>query len=348
MNGWRILLVEDQRLVHRVVADALRTAGLPCEVVYSGREAVDLLGRRAYDLVILDVRLPDVSGGEVLHQIRQHSPHLPVILVTAYALDREIENALRYAPDAVLYKPFDIEVMLATVRRLLLRASTSGYALVSMGVGESASPLMSASVGVAPLVWLSWQGERLVATVHRADDHLLCLRSPRLDGVPPQTAVVEWYGVEAIYQFRTRIVAHESGKEADRWLVHMPSLIRRLQRRRHPRIPVHGRIGVSVLDRVQRAVWGQLVDLSRGGVGALFQEGVGRTETASLTIEWDTPQGALAFQVTGSIRHVVAGMAGRQPVYRVGIQFHPTEALPPSVRRALRQHQRARLLEETP
>lgn len=348
MNGWRILLVEDQRLVHCVVSGALRKAGFPCEVVCSGQEAVDLLGRRAYDLVILDVRLPDMSGAEVLRQIRQHSPHLPVILVTAYALDREVANALQFAPDAVLYKPFDIDIMLATVSRLLLRAPISGYAPVSIGVGESASRLMSASVGASPLVWLSWQDERLVATVHRADDHLLCLRTPRLDGVPPQTAIVEWYGVDAIYQFRTRIVAHEPGEEADRWLVRMPRLIRRLQRRRYPRIPVQGRIGVSVLDRVQRAVWGQLVDLGRGGVGALLHEGVGRTETVSLTIEWDTPQGTLAFQITGSVRHVVAGMAGRQPVYRVGIQFHPTEAIPSSVRRALCQHQKARLLEETP
>lgn len=346
MNGWRILVVEDERLVYRVVADALRTAGFPCEVVHRASEAITCLETRSFDLVILDIRLPDLSGSEVLRQIRERDAQLPVILVTAYALDRELEKALAYAPDAVLYKPFEIETLLATVRRLLMRPRLPTHAVVSMEV-RAGMPLTEAVSPVpARLVWLIWEGNRLVASPKRMDDRLLCLQTPPLETTAPSSVQMEWYGEDALYQFHSRVVEHRSGMETDLWLVRLPQVIRRLQRRRYPRLPAHGRIALSPQGRIQRSIWGQLVDLSEGGAGALVHEEVGRNTAGTLTIEWETPGGTLAFQIEGVVCHTVAGMESHQPVYRLGLVFR--EAVPQTVRKALRTLQKERLLALSP
>lgn len=346
MNGWRILVVEDERLVYRVVADALRTAGFPCEVVHRASEVVARLEAKPYDLVILDIRLPDLPGSEVLRQIRERDPHLPVILITAYALDRELEKALAHAPDAVLYKPFEIEALLATVRRLLMRPALPTHAIVSMEARAGAPLTESVSPVSARLVWLSWESNRLVASPERMDDRMLCLQTPSLETAVPPQVCVEWYGEDALYQFRSRVVEHRGGTETDLWLIRQPQVIRRIQRRRYPRIPARGRVALSPVGRIQRSIWGQLVDLSEGGAGALVYEEVGRDTAGMLTIEWETPGGALAFQIEGVVCHMVAGMQAHQPVYRLGIAFR--EAVPQSVRKALRTLQIERLLAASP
>ncbi len=346
MNGWRILVVEDERLVYRVVADALRTAGFPCEVVHHASEVMTCLEAKPCDLVILDIRLPDLSGSEVLRQIRERDAQLPVILVTAYALDRELEKALAYAPSAVLYKPFEIETLLATVRQLLMRPTLPTHALVSMEVRTGVPLAEAVSLVSARLVWLSWEGNRLVASPERMDDRMLCLQTPPLETGAPAQVCVEWYGADALYQFRSRVVEHRRGAEADLWLVNLPQLIRRRQRRRYPRISACGRIALSPLGRIQRSIWGQLVDLSEGGAGALVHEEVGRNTAGTLTIEWETPGGTLAFQIEGVVCHTVAGMESHQPVYRLGLVFR--EAVPQTVRKALRTLQKERLLALSP
>lgn len=347
MNSWRILLVEDEKLVSRVVADALRTAGFPCEVAESGREVLRFFERAFPDLVILDVRLPDMSGAAILHQIRQHTAYTPVILTTAYALDREMDQALARSPDAVLYKPYDIETLLATVRHLLMRQPAMGYALVSMPASEPIHPIRSVQVGSAPLLWVRWKEGKLVATVHGADDWFLCLCTPPLDETAPDTVWVEWYGEDALYEFRTRVVSHTREEEADRWLVRLPATIRRIQRRRHPRIPAQGRVGLSLISRVQRVIWGKLHDISLGGIGAFFNEVVGRNAIGELTVEWELPTRVISFQTTGVDCSVVAGMEAHQPLYRVGIRFDSPESVPSAIRKALRVQQKARWIGES-
>lgn len=347
MNNWRILLVEDERLVSRVVVDALRTIGFPCEVAESGREVLRFFEHAFPNLVILDVRLPDMSGVAILHQIRQHTTYIPVILTTAYALDREMDQALAHLPDAVLYKPYDIETLLATVRHLLMRQPAMGYALVSMPASEPEHVIRSVQVSSAPLLWLRWQGGKLVATVHGADDSFLCLRTPPLGETPPDTVWIEWYGEDALYEFRTRVVSHTQEAEADRWLIRLPATIRRIQRRRHSRIPAQGRVGLSLISRVQRVIWGKLHDISLGGIGTFFNEVVGRNSIGELTVEWELPTRVVSFQTTGVVCSVVAGMEEHQPLYRVGIRFDSPESIPFALRKALRTQQKARWIGES-
>jgi DNA-binding response OmpR family regulator len=114
-----VLLVEDERFLDRVVSDALRTIGVPCETVSSEEEAVRRLEQRRYDLLILDLRILRGSGVAVLQQARALYPDLPVIVVTAYTAAEDVAQALALGVDALLYKPFDIDTLLNTVRTLL-------------------------------------------------------------------------------------------------------------------------------------------------------------------------------------------------------------------------------------
>jgi DNA-binding response OmpR family regulator len=144
-----VLLVEDERLLDRVVADALRTIGVPCETVSCEEEAVRRLTERRYDLVISDLRIQRGSGVNVLRHARALYPDLPVIVVTAYAADEEVYHALALGVDALLYKPFDIDTLLNTVRALLARRAPTAYAAVQMPA--------DARRGSAGSQWARWR-----------------------------------------------------------------------------------------------------------------------------------------------------------------------------------------------
>ncbi|MCX7994115.1 MAG: response regulator, partial [Fimbriimonadales bacterium] len=96
MSEIGVLLVEDERMLDRVVTDALRTLGLSCDTAHCEGEALQRLQQRNYALMILDLRLQRGSGVNVLQQARQRFPHLPVILVTAYTMTEEVQSALSW------------------------------------------------------------------------------------------------------------------------------------------------------------------------------------------------------------------------------------------------------------
>lgn len=117
----RILVVDDQEEVAELVQAVLTDAGHAAEAVYSGRAALDRLQRTAYDLVVCDVRMPDIDGRAVSRAIAQLVPPRPVVLfITGYG-DSPIESEfLQTTAAIVLAKPLGIDELLASVHGLLL------------------------------------------------------------------------------------------------------------------------------------------------------------------------------------------------------------------------------------
>ena len=115
----RILLVEDEQAISNLIAVNLRKAGYACDCVYDGMSAADALEEGAYDLVLLDVMLPEVDGYELMGYIAPLG--IPVIFLTAKASVADRVKGLRLGADDYLTKPFEIIELLARVETVLRR-----------------------------------------------------------------------------------------------------------------------------------------------------------------------------------------------------------------------------------
>jgi two-component system response regulator HydG len=117
----RILVVDDQEEVADLIQAVLTHAGHAAEAVYSGQAALDRLNRHVYDLVVCDVRMPEVDGRVISRAIGQLVPPRPAVLfITGYG-DSPIESEfLRTTAAVALAKPLGIDELLARVQDVLL------------------------------------------------------------------------------------------------------------------------------------------------------------------------------------------------------------------------------------
>lgn len=147
----RILIVEDEEKIARFVTLELEHEGYQVEHAADGRTAVDLALERDYDLILLDVLLPQLNGMEVLRRIRKRKD-VPVIMVTARDAVMDKVAGLDAGADDYLTKPFAIEELFARIRVALKRSeavrAASGVGGVEAGgadVGAVAMPPVSGS-----------------------------------------------------------------------------------------------------------------------------------------------------------------------------------------------------------
>jgi DNA-binding response OmpR family regulator len=124
----RILLVEDERKVASFIARALRENTYAVDVAESGQKALELGSSVPYDAILLDVRLPDLSGIEVCRELRQRGIESPVLMLTARGLVEQRVEGLDAGADDYLTKPFVLAELLARVRALVRRGFHSGNA----------------------------------------------------------------------------------------------------------------------------------------------------------------------------------------------------------------------------
>ena len=117
----RILIVEDDEGVASFVRLELEHEGYETETASDGRSALELFGQGSFDLILLDIMLPQLNGIEVLRRIRRSS-EVPVIVVTARADTETAVTALDTGADDYIAKPFAIEELLARIRRMFRRA----------------------------------------------------------------------------------------------------------------------------------------------------------------------------------------------------------------------------------
>ncbi len=137
----RILIVEDEEKIARFVTLELEHEGYQVEHATDGRTAVDLALERDYDLILLDVLLPQLNGMEVLRRVRKHKD-VPVIMVTARDAVMDKVAGLDAGADDYLTKPFAIEELFARIRVALKRSeavrAASGVGGAGAGTGMAA------------------------------------------------------------------------------------------------------------------------------------------------------------------------------------------------------------------
>ena len=115
----QILVVEDEQSISNLIKINLTKAGYACDCAYDGLAAVDMLDKKPYDLVLLDIMLPGADGYEIMDYIAPLE--IPVIFLTAKASVADRVKGLRMGADDYLTKPFEIIELLARVESVLRR-----------------------------------------------------------------------------------------------------------------------------------------------------------------------------------------------------------------------------------
>ncbi len=120
-----ILIVEDEERIARFIAKGLKAAGYTSATASSGGEAVDLAVHTPFDLIILDIGLPDIDGFAVLERLRGQGLDTPVILLTARTSVTDRVAGLEGGADDYMAKPFSFEELLARIRLRLRDAAAT-------------------------------------------------------------------------------------------------------------------------------------------------------------------------------------------------------------------------------
>ena len=113
-----ILVVDDEQMMAKTVADILRVKGYKAETAFSGLEAIEKVGRRSFDAVFMDIKMSGINGVEAFVKIKSVVPELPVVLMTAYSDDKLVYQAREQDALGILIKPLDFSVVLSFLSAL--------------------------------------------------------------------------------------------------------------------------------------------------------------------------------------------------------------------------------------
>jgi DNA-binding response OmpR family regulator len=184
----RLLLVEDDEILSDGISKALRQAGYAVDRLISGSEADAALETNSFDLLILDLGLPQRDGLEVLKRLRSRRQNMPVLILTARdgLADRVI--GLDFGADDYLTKPFDLPELEARVRAMLRRKLTSGDLVVSFAalnfetvarkltVGDTTIELSARELALIEVLMLKGQSivakEQLIEHIYGFDEEV--------------------------------------------------------------------------------------------------------------------------------------------------------------------------------
>ena len=119
----RVLIVEDERKISAYVKRGLEEQGYAVDAAYTGREALDWAAAAPYDVIILDVLLPEMDGFAVCRELRRRDIRTPILMLTARDGVDDRVNGLDAGADDYLIKPFALKELLARLRALARRAA---------------------------------------------------------------------------------------------------------------------------------------------------------------------------------------------------------------------------------
>ena len=118
----KVLIVDDEKEFRTYLSEALAGAGYETQTAASGREAVDKAADEDFDVVLLDLIMPKMSGSDVLVELRRVSPRSRVIMITAFASIENAVDAIKRGATDYMSKPFKIDELLVRIKRALEEA----------------------------------------------------------------------------------------------------------------------------------------------------------------------------------------------------------------------------------
>lgn len=117
----RVIVIEDEHRIANSIQKGLRMEGYAVDVAYTGTEGYDLASTEEYDLIVLDLMLPEMDGITICKELRKNKIHTPILILTAKGQIQEKVLGLDAGADDYMTKPFSFEELLARVRALIRR-----------------------------------------------------------------------------------------------------------------------------------------------------------------------------------------------------------------------------------
>jgi len=118
MKQYNLLIVDDEQRFADMLARRLNLRGCNCDACYRGREALKILKRKKFHLILLDLHLPDIYGTEVLTRMKACCAEMPVIILTAHGTQEDRQECLRKGAYAFMHKPLGIEALMIILARI--------------------------------------------------------------------------------------------------------------------------------------------------------------------------------------------------------------------------------------
>ena len=129
-NRARILLAEDNAVNQMLAVRLLEKRGYKVSVTGNGREALEKLEKESFDVVLMDIQMPEMDGFEATAAIREKEKltgaHIPIVAMTANALKGDEQKCLQAGMDGYISKPIQTKELIATIERLVASADVSG------------------------------------------------------------------------------------------------------------------------------------------------------------------------------------------------------------------------------
>ena len=118
MKQYDVLIVDDEQRYAEMLSRRLGLRGLSCKVCYDGQAAIDTTAKECFSLIILDLRLPDLYGAEVLTHIKQIQPETAVIVLTGHGTEADRAECMARGAHAFMNKPLDIDRLVAIMDQI--------------------------------------------------------------------------------------------------------------------------------------------------------------------------------------------------------------------------------------
>jgi len=115
----KILVVDDDENIRKVLVTILEDEGYTVESAGTAKEAMERSKRKFYNMALIDIRLPDMEGIELLTKIHDTTPKMRKVIITGYPTLQNAIDAVNKGADAYIVKPFDVEKVLETIKQQL-------------------------------------------------------------------------------------------------------------------------------------------------------------------------------------------------------------------------------------
>jgi DNA-binding NtrC family response regulator len=116
-----ILVVDDDAEVRKTLSSILSKEGYSVETVENGKQATRLSEKSRFDIALIDIKLPDMEGTELLHRLKENQPHMVKIVITGFPTLENAMETVNEGADGYILKPFDLEKLLEMIRKHLKR-----------------------------------------------------------------------------------------------------------------------------------------------------------------------------------------------------------------------------------
>ncbi len=121
----QVLVVDDEKLIVKGIKFSLEQDDMEVDAAYDGETALSMIKEKEYDIILLDIMLPGLTGLEICQQVREFS-NVPIIMLTAKGDDMDKILGLEYGADDYITKPFNILEVKARIKAIMRRGSKSG------------------------------------------------------------------------------------------------------------------------------------------------------------------------------------------------------------------------------